>query len=75
LLVIVSLLIGGSVGGLVGAFLAVPIAASLEIILSRLQARENPVAQDPAAIEVSDDEGDSKDFGRGLPDGANAPVN
>ncbi|HSK52097.1 MAG TPA: AI-2E family transporter, partial [Clostridia bacterium] len=47
LLVIVSLLIGGSVGGLVGAFLAVPIAASLEIILSRLQARENPVAQDP----------------------------
>jgi predicted PurR-regulated permease PerM len=75
LLVIVSLLIGGSVGGLVGAFLAVPIAASLEIILSRLQARESPVAQDPASIDVSDDDGDSKDFGRGLPDGANAPVN
>jgi predicted PurR-regulated permease PerM len=75
LLVIVSLLIGGAVGGLVGAFLAVPVAASLEIMLSRLQARENPVAQDPASIEVSDDDGDGKGFGRGLPDGANAPVN
>jgi len=50
LLVLVSLLIGGAVAGLVGAFLAVPVAAAIEIVLSRLQARETPVAQDPAAI-------------------------
>ena len=31
-------------------------AASLEIVLSRLQARETPVAQDPAAIETPDEE-------------------
>jgi predicted PurR-regulated permease PerM len=73
LLVIVSLLIGGAVGGFVGAFLAVPVMASFEIVLSRLQARERPVAQDRAAIDSDDDE-DDKDFGRGLPDGANAPV-
>jgi hypothetical protein len=47
--------------------------ASFEIVLSRLQARERPVAQDRAAIDSDDDE-DDKDFGRGLPDGANAPV-
>ena len=56
LLVMLSLLIGGAVGGLLGALLAVPIAASAEIVLSRLQAREKPVAQDPAAIETPDDE-------------------
>jgi predicted PurR-regulated permease PerM len=71
LLIIVSLLIGGAVGGLVGAFLAVPVIASFEIVLSRLQARESPVAQDRAAVDTDDDD---KDFGRGLPDGANAPV-
>lgn len=56
LLVLVSLLVGANLGGLVGAFLAVPVAASLEIVLSRLQARTSPVAQDPAAIEDPDDE-------------------
>ena len=71
LLVLVSLLIGAAVGGAIGAFLAVPIAASLEIVLSRLQARDRPVAQDPAAIESSD--GDETAYGRGLPDGVNAP--
>ncbi len=50
-LVLVSLLIGGAAGGLVGALIAVPIAASIEIVLSRLQARETPVVQDPGAIE------------------------
>jgi predicted PurR-regulated permease PerM len=70
LLVIVSLLIGAAVGGLVGAFLAVPVAASLEIVLSRLQARDQPVAQDPGAIE-SKDEGEESYEG-GLPDGAQA---
>ena len=67
LLVLLSLLVGAAVGGLVGAFLAVPIAASLEIVLSRLQARETPVALDPAAIETPDDE--TRDaLERSLPD-------
>jgi predicted PurR-regulated permease PerM len=71
LLVLISLLIGGAVGGLVGAFLAVPVAASIEIVLSRLQAREVPVAQDPAAIESPDAEV-VEDYERSLPDAANA---
>jgi predicted PurR-regulated permease PerM len=72
LLVFVSLLIGGTAGGIVGAFLAVPLAASAEILLSRLQARASPVAQDPAAVESTEDDGESKDYGATLPDGANA---
>ncbi len=56
LLVLVSLLVGAAAGGLVGAFLAVPIAASLEIALSRLQARDTPVAQDPGGVETPDRE-------------------
>lgn len=71
LLVIVSLLIGAEVGGLLGAFLAVPLAASAEIVLSRLQARETPVAQDPAAIETPDEE-TTEGYERSLPDAANA---
>jgi predicted PurR-regulated permease PerM len=71
LLVLVSLLIGAAVGGFVGAFLAVPVAASIEIVLTRLQARETPVAQDPAAIETPDD--DAVDgYGTTLPDAAGA---
>jgi predicted PurR-regulated permease PerM len=58
-LILVSLLVGGAAGGFVGALIAVPIAAALEIVLSRLQARETRVVQDPAAIEVpSEAEGD-----------------
>jgi predicted PurR-regulated permease PerM len=72
LLVFVSLLVGAAIGGAVGAFLAVPVAASLEIVLSRLQARDRPVAQDPASIESSD--GDDTAYGTGLPDGVNAPT-
>ena len=71
LLVLVSLLVGASIGGLVGAFLAVPVAASLEIVLSRFQARRSPVAQDPAAIEDPDDATISG-MRRSLPDAANA---
>jgi predicted PurR-regulated permease PerM len=56
LLVLLSLLVGSQVGGLMGAFLAVPVAASVEIVLGHLQARETPVAQDPAAIETPDEE-------------------
>ncbi|MGK2851637.1 MAG: AI-2E family transporter [Candidatus Limnocylindrales bacterium] len=71
LLVLLSLLIGAAVGGLVGAFLAVPVAASLEIMLSRLQAREVRVAQDPASTEGPDDSANDE-MGRSLPDAANA---
>ena len=74
LLILVSLLIGAAAGGFIGAFLAVPIAASLEIVLQRLQAREEPVAQDPSAIESEED--DEDEDGRvkapGLPGSANA---
>jgi predicted PurR-regulated permease PerM len=67
LLVLLSLLVGAAVGGLVGAFLAVPIVASIEIVLARLQARESPVAQDPGAIETPDE--DVRDeYERSLPD-------
>ncbi len=41
--VLVAVLLGATLGGGIGAFLAVPIAASAEIILQRLQARETPV--------------------------------
>jgi predicted PurR-regulated permease PerM len=71
LLVLFSLLVGAEVGGLLGAFLAVPIAASIEIVLSRLQARETPVAQDPAAV-ASPDEETTEGYERSLPDAANA---
>ncbi len=54
LLILVSILIGAAAGGFVGAFLAVPVAASLEIVLQRLQAREEPVAQDPSSIETEE---------------------
>jgi predicted PurR-regulated permease PerM len=67
LLVMLSLLVGAAAGGLIGALLAVPIVASAEIILSRLQARDEPVAQDPAAIETPDDEARG-DHQRSLPD-------
>jgi predicted PurR-regulated permease PerM len=72
LLVFLSLLIGGAVGGIVGAFLAVPVAAAVEIVLSRLQARETPVAQDPASLN-SPDEAATADMSRTLPD-APSPV-
>ena len=71
LLVLFSLLVGAQVAGLLGAFLAVPIAASIEIVLSRLQARETPVAQDPAAIESPDEE-TTEGYERSLPDATGA---
>jgi predicted PurR-regulated permease PerM len=48
-LVMLSVLAGAAAGGFVGALLAVPIAATAEILLEGLQAREVPVAQDPAS--------------------------
>jgi predicted PurR-regulated permease PerM len=71
LLVLLSLLVGAAAGGLLGALLAVPIVASAEIALARLQARESPVAQDPAGVETPDDEA-RDDLGRSLPDGGDS---
>jgi predicted PurR-regulated permease PerM len=51
-LVLLSLLVGGTVGGILGAVVAVPIVAGLTVVLDRLQDRETPVPIDPAAIET-----------------------
>jgi hypothetical protein len=42
------------VGGIPGAVLAVPVAAAIELIIEDLQAREQPVAQDPTVGEPED---------------------
>ena len=44
---------------------------AIEIVLSRLQARETPVAQDPAAVESPDEE-TTEDYKTSLPDHAKA---
>jgi predicted PurR-regulated permease PerM len=50
-LVIASLLIGGAVAGLVGALLAVPIAAAAVVILENIQARDHAVPLSPTDPE------------------------
>ena len=60
-LVILSVLIGGAAAGLVGALLAVPIAAVGEVLIEGFQARETPVAQDPTATETTKDESNAAD--------------
>ncbi|HET7472047.1 MAG TPA: AI-2E family transporter [Candidatus Limnocylindrales bacterium] len=52
-LVILSVLIGGAAGGFLGALLAVPIAATGEVLIEGLQAREVPVAQDASAVDAA----------------------
>ncbi len=54
-LVLVSLLVGGSAGGILGAIVAVPIVAGLTVILDRLQDRDTPVQVDPAAEKVPEE--------------------
>jgi predicted PurR-regulated permease PerM len=71
LFVLVSILVGGAAGGVVGAFLAVPIVAILEIVIQNLQAREIPVAQDPSPEDGPDAE-TTEDMGQSLPDSAGA---
>jgi predicted PurR-regulated permease PerM len=51
-LVLLSLLVGGTVGGILGAVVAVPIVAGMTVVLERLQDRETPVPIDPAAVET-----------------------
>ncbi len=66
-LVLVSLLIGGAAGGLVGALFGVPIAAAIVVVLERLQARDVPVQQDPGGVEDVTP-GEAKELGSSLPD-------
>jgi len=67
-LVLVSLLIGGAAGGLVGALFAVPVAAAVLVVLERLQDRDVPIAQDPSPTEV--DPAEAEALARSLPDAA-----
>jgi predicted PurR-regulated permease PerM len=66
-IVILSLLIGGAAGGLLGALFAVPIAAAIEVAIEGLQSREVPVAQDPTTSTGSETEdlSDAADAGAG----------
>jgi predicted PurR-regulated permease PerM len=50
-IVLVSLLLGAGLGGVLGAFLAIPIAASAEIILERMQNRVVPVGLEPSGTD------------------------
>jgi predicted PurR-regulated permease PerM len=54
-LVLVSLLVGGTAGGILGAIVAVPIVASITVVLDRLQDRETSV-QIEAASDLSPNE-------------------
>lgn len=55
-LVLLSLLVGATVGGILGAIVAVPVVAGITVVLERLQDRDTPVPVDPAAVETPDDE-------------------
>jgi predicted PurR-regulated permease PerM len=58
-LVLLSVLAGAAAGGFVGALLAVPIAATVEVLIEGLQSRDIPVAQDPASSAVRAEEDES----------------
>ena len=55
-LVLVSLLVGGTAGGPLGAIVAVPVVAGITVVLERLQDRKTPVPIDPAGAETPDEE-------------------
>ena len=71
-LVMLSVLAGAAAGGFVGALLAVPIAATAEILLEGLQDRKVPVAQDPASGPERDEDEAAEDAAgdEAAPDGA-----
>jgi predicted PurR-regulated permease PerM len=50
-LVVLALLVGAAVGGIAGAFLAVPLAAAITVILEHAQARDVPVPLDVGSTE------------------------
>ena len=68
-LVIVSVLVGATAGGIIGALFAVPVAAALVVLLERLQAREVSVAQDSGATDAIEPD-EAEVLRRSLPDGA-----
>jgi predicted PurR-regulated permease PerM len=53
-LVLVSILVGWTVGGPLGAVVAVPLVAGIEVVLERLQDRAEPVPIDPAATKETE---------------------
>jgi predicted PurR-regulated permease PerM len=67
IVVLLALLFGGALGGIMGALVAVPLVAAVDVILGRLQDRDTPVAQDPAAVDVPDD-AETRRLGRFLPE-------
>lgn len=67
LVVTLSLLVGAAVGGIPGALVAVPLVAAIEVVAGRLQDRDVPVAQEPAAIDTPD-EAEREALSRSLPD-------
>lgn len=54
LVVLLSLLAGAATAGIVGALLAVPVAAAIEILVEPFQARDVPVASEPR-VDLDDD--------------------
>jgi predicted PurR-regulated permease PerM len=68
-LVIVSVLVGATAGGIIGALFAVPVAAAIVVLLERLQAREVPVAQDSGSVDAMGPE-EVEGLRRSLSDGA-----
>ncbi|HEX9043884.1 MAG TPA: AI-2E family transporter [Candidatus Limnocylindrales bacterium] len=68
-LVLVSLLVGGAAAGIVGAFVAVPLVAALEIVLEPLQARDEPVAPEPPPeVDEAVEEENEEEIERVSPD-------
>ncbi len=61
--VIVSLLVGSAVAGIIGALLAIPVAAAGAAILENAQARKNAVAMDTIDMAGDDDDGEADDDG------------
>lgn len=72
-LVIVSILVGATAGGIVGALFAVPVAATILVLLERLQAREVPVVLDSGGVEAAHEAaepGDADGPRRSVPEAA-----
>ncbi len=67
-LVVTALLVGAAVGGIVGAFLSVPLAAAFTVMLERAQARDSPVPLGSGTGRESPDEADRDRLEQGTPD-------
>ena len=68
-LVMITILVGAAIAGIPGAFLAVPIAAAVDVALERLQARDVPVTQTAPEPEKTPVEELIDDAGAGRKDG------